>query len=68
MRCEKKTGANDGTDLFELLKNLVCCTYISDLRADPYNAKAKMILKVLDPDLYSAGQMSDVCQYIGAAL
>lgn len=65
---KKQTAVNDCADLFELLKNLVCCSYISDLRAAPYNAKAQMILKVLDLDQFSARQINDVCQYIGATL
>ena len=59
---------NDCTDLFEVLKNLGCCTYISDLRANPHNTKARIILNILTLDGYSARQVNDACQYIGATL
>lgn len=65
---KKETVMNDCTDLFELLKNLVCCTYISDLRTDPYNAKAQLLLNSLDLDRYSTRQVKDVCKYIGVTL
>ena len=65
---KRETVLNDCTDLFEVLKNLVCCTYISDLRTNPYNAKAQSLLRSLDLDIYSARQVNDVCKYIGATL
>ena len=65
---KKETAMTECTDLFEILKNLVCCTYISDLRTAPYNAKARMLLSCMDLARYSAGHINDVRKYIGAAL
>jgi hypothetical protein len=43
----------DFMDIFELLKYILSFTYISDLRAKPYNTKAKLILERLHLGCYS---------------
>lgn len=55
---------DDKLDLLEFLKYILGCTYISDLRKDPYNFKAKLILKQLNLKKYSLHQLSDVFEYI----
>lgn len=34
-------------ELLEYLKNILGCTYISDLKIEPYNTKAKSLLELL---------------------
>ena len=65
---KKETAVIEGADLFEILKNLVSCTYISDLRTAPYNEKAQMFLNCMDLNRYSPRHVNDVCKYIGATL
>ncbi len=52
------------SDLFEFLKYILGCTYISDLKIEPYNTKAKLILNDLNLDKYSSNQIYDVFEYI----
>lgn len=55
----------NGTDLFELLRSVLSCQYISDLRVDPYNAKARRLLEHLDLRGYSSNHVSDLYKYLG---
>lgn len=52
------------SDLLEFLKYILGCTYISDLRSDPYNTKAKLLLKQLRLKKYSRNQIKEVFDYI----
>lgn len=65
---DKTKVINDGIDLFELLRNLLCCTYISDLRTEPYNTRAKLVLKRLNLDSSFSNQVKDVYRYIEYSL
>ena len=55
---------NKKSDLFEFLKYILGCTYISDLRTEPYNTKARLILKFLNPKKYSKIQIKDAFEYL----
>ena len=58
---------NTPADLFELLKNLLCCAYISDLKTEPYKEKAQLLLSYLDLHSFSSQQVHDVRNYIGSS-
>lgn len=51
-------------DLFDFLKHILDCTYISDLKYSHYNDKAKMLLKQLNLKNYSLNQIDDALEYI----
>lgn len=55
---------NDDLDLLGFLKYILGCTYISDLRTEPYNAKARFILSKLNLKKYSLNQLIDIFNYI----
>lgn len=61
---DKNNEVSDLSDLFEFLKYILGCTYISDLRIEPYNIKAKLILNQLNLEKYSSKQLKDVFEYI----
>ena len=52
------------SDLFDFLKYILSCTYISDLKFDPYKNKVKLILKQLNLKKYSSKQVDDMFEYI----
>ena len=55
----------EDVDLLEILKYILGCTYISDLRVEHYyNDNAKLILNYLDLKRYSQKQLKDVFEYI----
>lgn len=60
----KESDLNEESDLFEFLKYILGCTYISDLRIEPYNTKAKLIFKLLNFEKYSSNQIEDIFKYI----
>ena len=51
-------------DLLEFLRYILGCTYISDLRTDPYNTKARLILKFLNFKKYPISQIQDAFEYL----
>lgn len=51
-------------DLLGFLKYTLGCTYISDLRIENYNTKAKLILSKLDFRNYSLKQITEAYKYI----
>ncbi len=55
---------NEDLDMLEFLKYILDCTYISDLRIESYNKRAKHILDKLDLSNYSLAQIMDVIEYI----
>lgn len=55
---------DDDLDMLEFLQYIIGCTYISDLRFEPYNKRAKRILEKLDLTNYSLDQVTDVIEYI----
>ena len=50
--------------ILDVLKYILDCTYISDLRIEPYNTKAKLLLNKLDLREYSPNQIIDAIEYI----
>ncbi len=50
--------------LLEMLKVTVGCTYISDLCIEPYNARAKAILRTIKPESYPLDMLSDAVEYL----
>lgn len=55
---------NEDLDILEFLKYILDCTYISDLRIEPYNTKVKLLLNKLDLRKYSSNQIIDAIEYI----
>jgi len=51
-------------DIFEKLKSILGCNYISDLRFDPYCDKAKELIKTLDIENCSFAELNDVANYL----
>lgn len=52
-------------DIFEYLKELVNCEYISDLQFGNYHDTAIIILKTIDINRINPKQYIDICQYLG---
>jgi hypothetical protein len=52
-------------DIFEYLRNIVNCDYISDLQFGSYHEAAVIILQDIDITLINPQQYIDICQYIG---
>ena len=52
------------SDLFEFLKYILGCTYVSDLRIEPYNTRARLILEQLYLGRYSLNQIRDAIEYL----
>lgn len=55
---------NEYSDLLEFLKYILDCTYISDLRTETYNTKAKLMLKFMNLKKYSIKQINNALEYI----
>jgi hypothetical protein len=55
---------NKNLDIFEFLKYILGCEYISDLKFEPYNTKAKIILKFLNLKKYPKNQIRDIFKYL----
>lgn len=51
-------------DLFDELKKIVRCDYISDLRYDPWMKKAKAAIANMDLSKYSLFTLSDAAEYL----
>lgn len=51
-------------ELLEALKTAVGCIYISDLCMEPYNARAKAVLRTIEPESYSLDVLSDTVEYL----
>jgi hypothetical protein len=56
------------SDLLEFLKYVLGCTYISDLRKEPYNTKAKAVFERLDLTHFSLTQIRDTTEYLYAKI
>jgi hypothetical protein len=55
---------DENLDLLEFLKYILDCMYTSDLRIDPYNEKAKEMLKFINFEIYPMNQIRDAFEYI----
>lgn len=51
-------------DLLEFLKRALDCTYISDLRTEQYNSRARLILEKIDLRYFSLKSMKQAIDYI----
>lgn len=61
---ENNNENNKRLDLLEFLKHILGCAYISDLRTEAYNVKAKLILKFLNLKKYPINQIEDAFRYL----
>ena len=55
---------NGNLELLEFLKYILGCTYVSDLRVEPYNTRAKLVFERLDLNYYSLKQIRDAIEYL----
>lgn len=60
----KEAVEKNTEDIFEKLKKAVGCTYIFDVRTEPYCSKAKALLKEMDINDYSLRELNDVSDYL----
>lgn len=51
-------------DLLELIRQKLHCTYISDLRNEPNNSFARLLLKKPNLNKYSLKVLNDTCIYL----
>ena len=50
-------------DLLDFLKYILDCTYISDLRRNPYINKVKLLLEYLNLKKFSSKEVEDALDY-----
>lgn len=55
---------NNKTDVFETLKNIIGCEYISDMKFEPYRTKAKEALKSMKLSALSLSELKDLVMYL----
>lgn len=60
----KASVDSNSEDVFEKLKNALGCTYISDMRTEPYCSKAKALLKEMDIENCSLKELNDISFYL----
>lgn len=51
-------------NLLEFLQYILDCKYISDLKIEPYNSKARFLFEHLDLGHFSLDQIKDAINYI----
>lgn len=51
-------------DIFEDLKDRVCCEFISDMNYSPYRENAKRIMRMIDIQPYPLNDLSDLAAYL----
>ena len=51
-------------DIFEELKKTLGCTYISDIKTEPYCSEAKALLKTMDIEKFSLKELNDISYYL----
>lgn len=68
MRYNERTNTtlNANTDLLEFLQSALRCMYLSDLRTEAYNSRAKAMLEQLALNSFPAHQVSDAYRYLYA--
>ena len=54
----------EARDLFEELRELVGCTYISDLRYSPWREQARMTIARMELSEYSLTALCDIAEYL----
>ena len=60
----KKAVEKNTEDIFEKLKKALDCTYISDMRTEPYCSNAKALLKTIDIEELSLRELNDISNYL----
>ena len=60
----KATAENNSEDIFEKLRKSLGCTYISDMRTEPYCSDAKALLKTIDIEELSLRELNDISNYL----
>lgn len=55
---------NKDLDLLDFLKYILDCECISDLKTEPYNTKAKLILDKMDYRHYSLNSIKHAIEYV----
>lgn len=63
----KNVWPNQQADLLEILRCRLNCTYISDLRIEPYNSCARTLLEEIDLGGYPYRDIIDVLKYVYTA-
>lgn len=63
----KNVWPNQQADLLEILRCRLNCTYISDLRIEPYNSCARALLDMMDLSEYPCGDVINTLAYVYAA-
>lgn len=51
-------------DLLEFLHGVLGCTYLSDLTMEPYNTRAKMLLRYLDLARFPLKELNEAVAYL----
>ena len=51
-------------ELLDFIHFIVGCTYVSDLRKEPYNTKARILLNNIRLNKFSLNQIVDAIKYI----
>lgn len=64
---QKHACMNQQADLLDILKCRLRCTYISDLRIEPYNSYARTMLEEMDLSGYPYRDIIDVLKYVYTA-
>ena len=57
---------NNDPELLEYLQSILRCTYLSDLRMEPYNSRAKQLMAQISLAAFPSRQVSDAYQYLCA--
>ena len=53
-------------DLLEYLQSILRCTYLSDLRTEPYNSRARQLMTQISLAAFPSRQVSDAFHYLCA--
>ena len=61
---ENSPEVTEDLPILEFLQQTLGCTYISDLRTELYNERAKLILNKIDLRHYSLASIRDAVDYI----
>lgn len=52
-------------DIFEYLRSIIHCDYISDIKYGEYRITAISVLNQINIALIQPNQYTDICQYLG---
>jgi hypothetical protein len=51
-------------DLLEDIRTIIGCEFISDLRHEPFNNRARKLISILDLELYPFADITDAVSYL----